>query len=34
MENGWDKLVKVGLAVGGALAGAFGGWTVQLSVLV
>ena len=34
METGWDKVMKVGVAVGGAIAGAFGGWSVQLSVLV
>ena len=34
MENGWDKILKAGAALGGAIAGAFGGWTVQLSVLV
>jgi len=34
METGWDKLMKVGMAMGGAVAGAFGGWSVQLSVLV
>ena len=34
MEQTWDKVVKVGAALGGAIAGAFGGWIVQLSVLV
>ncbi len=34
MEQTWDKVVKAGMALGGAIAGAFGGWTVQLSVLV
>jgi hypothetical protein len=34
MGNTWDKILKAGAALGGAIAGAFGGWTVQLSVLV
>ena len=34
MGIGWDKVMKAVVAVGGAIAGAFGGWTVQLSVLV
>ncbi len=34
MEQTRDKVVKAGMALGGAIAGAFGGWTVQLSVLV
>ena len=34
MEQTWDKVVKAGMALGGAIAGAFGEWTVQLSVLV
>ena len=34
MENTWDKILKAGAALGGAIAGVFGGWTVQLSVLV
>lgn len=32
--NTWDKVLKAVAALGGAIAGAFGGWTVQLSVLV
>ena len=34
MENTWDKVLKGFAAVSGALAGAFGGWTAQLDVLV
>lgn len=34
MENSWDKVLKGFAAVSGAFAGAFGGWTAQLYVLV
>ena len=34
MEQTWDKVVKGLAAVGGAIAAAFGGWSMQLSVLV
>ena len=34
MEQTWDKVVKGLAALGGAVAAAFGGWTMQLSVLV
>lgn len=34
MENAWDKIVKMLAAVGGAIAGAFGGFDVLLIVLI
>ena len=34
MEQTWDKVVKGLAALGGGVAVAFGGWSVQLSVLV
>lgn len=34
MEIMWDKLIKVLAAVGGAVAGLFGGWDALLSVLL
>ncbi len=34
MEQTWDKVVKGLAGLGGAVAAAFGGWSVQLSVLV
>lgn len=34
MDIQWDNVVKAVAAVGGAIAGAFGGWSMQLSVLL
>jgi len=34
METVWDKVIKVLAAIGGAIAGAFGGWDKLLMVLV
>lgn len=34
MESAWDKIIKTLAAVGGAIAGAFGGWDVLLIVLL
>ena len=34
MDGVWDKALKACAALGGAIAGAFGGWSMQLSVLV
>lgn len=34
MERTWDTVLKWLAAVGGAIAGAFGGWTVTMTVLV
>ena len=34
METFWDKVVKIGAACGGAIAGALGGWDKLLIVLV
>lgn len=34
METTWDKVVKVLVAIGGWLAGLFGGWSAQMGVLI
>lgn len=34
MENAWDKIIKYLAAIGGAIAGLFGGWDIMLKVLV
>lgn len=34
MENAWDKIIKVLAAIGGAIAGVFGGWDKLLMVLL
>lgn len=34
METFWDKMVKIAAAIGGAIAGALGGWDKLLIVLV
>jgi toxin secretion/phage lysis holin len=34
MQNTWDTVLKWLAAIGGAVAGVFGGWTVTMTVLV
>lgn len=34
MERAWDTILKMLAAIGGAIAGAFGGWNVTMTVLV
>lgn len=34
MDTVWDKIIKVLAAIGGAIAGLFGGWDMLLAVLV
>ncbi len=34
MEKTWDTILKMLAAIGGAIAGAFGGWNVTMTVLV
>ena len=34
MKFQWDEVLKAGAALGGAITGAFGGWSMQLTVLV